>query len=362
MDNVSLSNLALKHLVEEIQPLTNGFVNKVQTLENNWIKMKVHTKEGGKDLVFMPSAIFLTEYSIPAKMSPGGYSALLKKYLFNQRVESIEQLGVDRIIVFSFPNNYLVAELFAKGNLILTDKKYKIIKAMKKEEWKDRKLEIGEEYKFPTSKGMNPLTGDKSEFLESFLSNPKTSFGACIDLLNVSPVILERIFTQLSFDKMRNASDFSKNEAEKIFNKIKEEYSLPESKVSLINKILYSTEVGIPAEASFATINSALNELLVKQIGRPKEESKIEKKQDKFELTLSEKEKQIITCEKEEKVFKETGDLIYLNYNLVSEVIHAVKKGSEKGLNAKEIKEKINHVKNIVDRVDLKNKKVEINL
>ena len=143
---IQLSNLALKHLVEELQILKNGFVNKIQTLDNGWIKIKVHTKEGGKDLVLAPNALFVADYSIPAKMNPGGYSAFLKKYLFNQRVISIEQKGVDRIVVLEFPDYFLIVELFAKGNVILVDRNMKIAKAFKKDEDIGIKTKLRENY------------------------------------------------------------------------------------------------------------------------------------------------------------------------------------------------------------------------
>lgn len=362
---VQLSNLSLKHLVKELSVLENGFVNKVQTLENGWIKMKIHTKQGGKDLIFTPNAVFVSEYLVPAKMQPGGYSALLKKYLFNQRVEAICQNGLDRIIIFSFPNNYLVVELFAKGNIILTDKDYKIIKAMKKEEWKDRKLEIGELYKAPTSKGFNPLDDVKDSFIKEFLSNKKTAFGACVELLNISPLILEKIFTELKFEKEKDAIDFSKNEAEKLFELVKKEYSSEEGKVTVINNIIYSTELGVPSEDSFESINSALNQLLIKQI-IPKEETKETKseetKQNKLEKQLFEKQKQIEKLELEEIDYKNSGELIYLKYDLINQVLIAINKGIEKGLKEQEIKDQINKVQNVIKELDLKNNKVQIEL
>jgi predicted ribosome quality control (RQC) complex YloA/Tae2 family protein len=360
---ISLSNLALKHLVEELKILENGFVNKVQTLENGWIKMKIHTKQGGKDLIFTPNAIFISEYLIPAKPTPGGYSALLKKYLFNQRVEKIEQNGLDRLLIFSFPTHYLIIELFAKGNLILTDKNWKIIKAMKKEEWKDRKLEIGEKYKNPSSKGHNPLIVPAKKFIEEFLENKKTCFGACVDLLNISPTILEKNFLELGFDKQKNAIDFSEKDAKKLFEKIKTEYSQKSGKISLLKDTIYSTDLKIPVENTFETINSALNELLVKKISQEKTPSKKNiKKQDNFEQVLIEKKQQIKELEKQEKIYKKIGEEIYLKYSLITDTINAIKRGEEKGLHADKIKEKINNIQTIIEKIDLKNKKVEINI
>ena len=359
---IQLSNLALKHLVEELQILKNGFVNKIQTLDNGWIKIKVHTKEGGKDLVLAPNALFVADYSIPAKMNPGGYSAFLKKYLFNQRVISIEQKGVDRIVVLEFPDYFLIVELFAKGNVILVDRNMKIAKAFKKEEWKDRKLEKDAAYKFPSSKGVNPLEANEKEFVSALLENRKSVFGACVDLLNTSPAILEKVFLDLNFDKTKNSVDLSEGEAKKILSEVKKAYSAKEGKVFLSKNTIYSTDLGIDAEEAFEDLNSALNELLIKDLATPKEDVKGKAKQIKRIDDLKLKEEQIKKLEKDVGELKEKGDLVYLHYSKISEVLSAVKKGVAKGIPAKEICAKINSVEDIVDNVDLKNKKVTLKL
>lgn len=63
-DGIQLSNLALRHLVGELQFLVNGFVNNAQSLENGWVKVKVHTKLGDKNLVLTPNALFVPNISL----------------------------------------------------------------------------------------------------------------------------------------------------------------------------------------------------------------------------------------------------------------------------------------------------------
>ena len=353
-----LSNLALKHLVEELQVLKNGFVNRVQTLENGWIKVRVHTKGGGKDLIRAPNALFISEYSVPAKKNPGGYSAFLKKYLFNQRVVSVEQHGVDRIVVLEFPKHFLVVELFAKGNVVLADKEMKIVKAMRREEWKDRKLEKGVDYRFPSSRGINPLEADGGGFAGDFLKNRKTAFGACVELLNVSPAVLENVFAGLKLDKKKNASDMTGAEAKKIILEVKKAYSAKAGKVFLSKGTLYAVDVGL--EKEFDSANSALNELLVRELGVKVERGpkKKKKKADGLEIKTG----QIGQLERKEKKLKEKAEKIYLNYSKVSGVLAAIKKGEKNGWAAKEIKDKINSVEDIVEEVDLQRKKVILKL
>jgi predicted ribosome quality control (RQC) complex YloA/Tae2 family protein len=362
---IQLSNLTLKHLLQELSFLENGFVNNVQTLENGWIKMKIHTKvQGDKQLIITPNAFFMSNYSLPANQNPGGFSALLKKHLDNQRIISIKQHGVDRIVVFEFLDLYLIIELFAKGNLILCNKEMKIIRAARKEEWKDRKLEQNEEYKFPSSKGVNPLEEKVEDFEKKLKENTKTLFGACIDLLNASPQVLEFVFEELKIDKKKNAMESTKKEAKQILEGVVEIYSSKEKKVYLSEKVLYSVDLGKAKEQEFDSINSALNILLLS--GDTKKEiiivepQKERKKDEKFLREMTAKQNQVAGLEIQSEELQKKGEEIYLHYNELIELFDALKKAKQKGLTEKETIEKINSIKPMIKELDFKKNVVKV--
>jgi len=355
---IQLSNLALKHLVEENQLLVNGFINKIQTLENGWMKIKVHTKQGDKTLVVTPNSFFISKKALNAKQNPGGFSALLKKHLFNQRIISFTQRGLDRIVIMEFPEKFLILELFSKGNVILCDKEYKILRAMRKEQWKDRKLEADEEYKFPSSQGKNPLDISQIEFTKELISNEKTLFGGCVEILNVSPAIMEHAFEKLKIDKKQDSKE-SLAEGKKILKELKSIYASNEDKVYLSKGNIYSTKTNLAKEDEFESVNDALNELLFNTIDTPiVQEVKTHKPKDR----TSEYLEQIKGHEQREILYKEIGEKIYLEYGKIFEIIEAVKKGKGKGLAAKEVTEKINSVNKIIKMIDFEKNKVIIEL
>ena len=62
---MKINNLQLKQLVDELAPLLkDAHINKIQELPNNWLKLKIHTKEGTKDLVISENIFYLTKYLI----------------------------------------------------------------------------------------------------------------------------------------------------------------------------------------------------------------------------------------------------------------------------------------------------------
>jgi predicted ribosome quality control (RQC) complex YloA/Tae2 family protein len=348
-----ISNLALMHLIEENASLENGFINKTQTTEDGLLKLKIHTKEGDKTIIITKNAFFISDKSIPAKQNPGGFSALLKKYLFNQRIISIKQKGFDRIILFEFPESFLILELFAKGNIILCNKEKKIIKAMRKEKWKDRELAKEEIYTFPSSRGANPLEIKEKEFLEKLRENRKSFFGAILDILNVSPGILEYLFEIEKLDKKKDAKETSEAEGKKILKKIKEKYSSKKEKILLYNNVLYSIDIEKGEE--FESLNKALNKLVYAE--KPKEfVKKVKKKKE------NDYEKEIEKAKENIETFKKKGEEIYLKFNDLSYIIGKIKKLKKEGKREKEIIESVNSEKAKILKLDLEKDKVTLEL
>ena len=348
-----LSNLALHHLVMENQFLVNGFVNKVQTTPDGLLKIKVHTKEGDKNVIVTSNAFFVSESGISAKQNPGGFSAFLKKHLYNQRIIKIEQSGFDRIVLFEFPEKILILELFSKGNIILCDKEMNILKANRKETWKDRSLEIGAVYKFPSSKGKNPLEINSKDFFNELQKNKKSFFGAVIDIINVAPGLLDDLFEREGIDKKKNATQVSEKEAKKVLTALAKLYGQKEAGAFVKGGIIYSAKVS-GETINYDNITNALNVLNFseKKTNATAEEKKVERKSDYVT--------QIKKALLEEKEFKSIGEAIYLHYNDLSEIIKEIKELKEKGLSAKEIETKIRAARSSIKGIVLEANKARI--
>lgn len=150
MQKQEIDSVQIAWLVQELKPLVEGaFVNKIQEIEGNCLKIKLHSKSGGLELIISPQAMYLTSYKREALQNPKGFAGFLKKHLNNRIVQKVWQKSMDRVIVLEFEECYLVSEFFDDGNAILCDKEWKILQPFHRGEWKDRKLFKGEKYKFP---------------------------------------------------------------------------------------------------------------------------------------------------------------------------------------------------------------------
>jgi predicted ribosome quality control (RQC) complex YloA/Tae2 family protein len=91
-----------------------------------------NTSSGGKEFLLLESGIrFHAITNFVAEAMPTPFCAKLRKHVRGLRLESIVQMGRDRVVLFQFgagaAKHCLILELYAKGNLILTDGSYTVL-------------------------------------------------------------------------------------------------------------------------------------------------------------------------------------------------------------------------------------------
>ncbi|KAJ8308819.1 hypothetical protein KUTeg_013693 [Tegillarca granosa] len=94
-------------------------------------------KPDDKAVILIESGIRIhsTEYDWPKSMAPSGFSMKLRKHIKGRRLESVLQLGVDRIVDLQFGSSeaayHVILELYDRGNIILTDFEYTILNILR---------------------------------------------------------------------------------------------------------------------------------------------------------------------------------------------------------------------------------------
>ena len=84
---------------------------------------------------------------------PSGFTMKFRKYLRAKRLEKVRQVGLERVVVLTFGSenftNHLILELYAQGNIILTDSDYRIIQCIRSHQFTETvKTGVGELYPF----------------------------------------------------------------------------------------------------------------------------------------------------------------------------------------------------------------------
>ncbi|MCX8158482.1 MAG: NFACT family protein [Candidatus Diapherotrites archaeon] len=363
---MQLTNLTFARLVFELKPKLEGsFINKVQQIDENCFKFKIHSKEGNFDLIIRKDSLWITSYKHQAFQSRSKFIQCLESLLNNKKIISVEQHNFDRIIVFYFDNYKLIFEFFHDSNIIFVDKDNKIICCLKKEEWSDRKVAKNEKYVFPKQKGLNPFDINYEKFSSLFLSEEK-SFYVLQKNINIPPLLVEEIFIRANIDKDKLANSLTDKEIEKIYNLLKSMVSLDNFEGAYLKKgTLLTFKVEDAQLLNKNSIVNALDEYFSKTVQKdlsPDRSFDIVKR-----LEASIQRQKIIKKELIEKSeeFKKKAELIYENYQDFNEIISAIKKALAKGYTKKQItnilsnaSSKGNRVAKLVKDIDMKERKV----
>ncbi|MCD6478698.1 MAG: NFACT family protein [Candidatus Diapherotrites archaeon] len=270
---LEIPGITFAYLLQELKELENSLVTKVQELKNNWIRLRLLTKSGQKDLVFTENAFFVSQYALHAKQQSSGFGGFLNKHLKMKRLQAIKQLNFERIFFFDFGSVILVAELFAKGNLILLDSERKIMMPRRAERWSARELKRGVGYKQPPA--MPNIAELSFEEFQKLMDVDKKVVPALVRNVGIAPVLAEEACFVAEVEKEAKAGSIAKRKLEKLYNILKgfyinldlsrEQAVLIEHKGSLclLPFRLKAFENSVVQE--FKSINEALNELLVSQ-------------------------------------------------------------------------------------------------
>ncbi|KAG4210549.1 hypothetical protein ERO13_A02G056200v2 [Gossypium hirsutum] len=112
--------------------------------------------ESEKVLLLMESGVRLhtTAYVRDKSNTPSGFTLKLRKHIRTRRLEDVRQLGYDRIILFQFGlganAHYVILELYAQGNIILTDSEFTVLTLLRSHRDDDKGVAIMSRHRYPT--------------------------------------------------------------------------------------------------------------------------------------------------------------------------------------------------------------------
>ena len=130
----------------------NGYFNQLRAVGEDTFQFKINTKkEKISLLVKLPSLVWESQRKWEVLKEQPAIVNKTKAFFENQKIISVSQHQTDRILVIECKDIFLIVELFAKGNLIVTDKNKSILAVWDAREWKGRTLKFKEKYLFPES-------------------------------------------------------------------------------------------------------------------------------------------------------------------------------------------------------------------
>ncbi len=227
-----LSSFDLLMLANELNILAGGRMQKIFQ-KGKQLRFEIFVSGSGtKELFFEPGKLFLTNYKREA--SNERFSQYLRKHLSGQKIVSIRQIGLERIVEIETEGNILALEMFSKGNVIFCDKTRMILMPMEIQEWKSRKIAQGQIYKYPPPV-KNPFVLDISEFQDTMQRSEKGLAAFLATETNLSGKYAEEVCTRAGIDKAKKCKDISNDEARKLFDAIQSLPNEPKPNIILEN-------------------------------------------------------------------------------------------------------------------------------
>ncbi len=111
-------------------------------------------EKGTKKTLLIESGIRVhtTKFKRPKDSMPNSFATKMRKHLRGVRLESIDQVGADRVIDMQFGvgerAHHVIIELYAQGNIILTDHEYQILQLLRSHDMSDAKVSVGRKFEF----------------------------------------------------------------------------------------------------------------------------------------------------------------------------------------------------------------------
>ncbi|MGB9725163.1 MAG: ribosome rescue protein RqcH [Fervidicoccaceae archaeon] len=148
----SMTSVDVKAWIEETKDSLIGTrIHNIYVIqERKIILFKVKIADYKYLLIEPGKRIHLTRSIVDIPETPNVFATSLRKYLRDQTIEGIKQIGFDRILKINFKNGYSIyVELLPRGEAILVDNEEKILQATEFKSMKDREIKRGQSYVLP---------------------------------------------------------------------------------------------------------------------------------------------------------------------------------------------------------------------
>ncbi len=351
----TLTGFEIHRLLEESRKdLEGGRIDKIFHSKN---ELLIRIRKREEDNKVIKTSIF---FHIPIyfKIKSGyeifnkensNFGAALRKKLNNRIIDSVNQVGYDRIIEFIFNNlerkenrvkqTKLIIEMFNKGRIILTENNKIVLKYSLR---KEKDNNFGEEYKLPdkTIKEPNPEEVSQSKVEKEIVKVLASYYG-------FGRVYAEEICRRAGINKLKQANKLNKDEREHLrrtIKKILEEkkalcYSINDKKeISCVelktieNKPKECSKLSDAVEWMYQELDTNISNVKGKVYNR---------KKTKEEIIIKKQKENIEKLKQEMEQSRETAERIYENYAVIKAVLEKAQQILKENTNNKEKRKRV---------------------
>ncbi len=361
----TMSNIDIRMILPELKNAAEGsFIKNVYQYGDTFV-LKLYQPAGGtSNLLIQPGIrIHQTEYRRVAPRVPSKFCTVLRKYLRDRRIHSIKQHDLDRIVVIEVgdeESSYkIVAELFGQGNLLLLDPEDTIFVAMKYRRMRDRDVIPKATYIFPPPRGTDIFSFETGQLYDLVSSSKANILRTLTSRLNLDSLSCEEICALSGISPGTNAVDIDEqmmkdlqsgvekftrklldgvNEPRIILNEYDEEQDEEDEFLAFIP--FPFTIYDESQFQSYESYSNALDEFYGVSDDELEDTVQMDaktKEQKRLQTIIDRQEEGIARLKEKAEELQKAGELIYSQFQLVTEVLETITQARANGFSWDEI-------------------------
>ncbi|GAB0087506.1 Nuclear export mediator factor NEMF homolog [Sergentomyia squamirostris] len=187
-------------VVTELQKLIGMRVNQIYDIDNKTYLIRLQrTEEKVVLLLESGNRLHTTAFEWPKNVAPSGFTMKLRKHLKNKRLETLTQIGTDRIVDLQFGTGeaayHVILELYDRGNILLCDHELTILNVLRPHaEGEEIRFAVREKYPMHRAKTTSGKVSEAEvrEVIEN--AQPGSALRTILNpILNCGPSVIDHV-------------------------------------------------------------------------------------------------------------------------------------------------------------------------
>ena len=351
----AMTSVDLRALATELRDYEGAKLDKAYLYEDDLVRLKLRDFDRGRVELLIETGdpkrahVADAEHVPDAPGRPPDFAMMLRNRLSGADLVDVRQYEFDRILVLEFAredaNTLVIAELFGDGNLVVTDTEREVVDCLDTVRLKSRTVAPGSTYEFPASR-IDPLDCTRAAFDERMDESDTDVVRTLATQLNLGGLWAEELCTRAGVEKTRDIAAATDEEYAALFGAL-ERLRDALAAGSLDPRLYYDRDddgdrdrpvdaTPVPLEEyeevdcdGYDRFVEALDDYFYELdreepdpgSDRPDFESEIAK----YERIIDQQEGAIEEFEREADRYRERGELLYGNYDLVDDLLETVR-------------------------------------
>lgn len=370
-----VTSLELMHIVDEMQALIDGKVDRIYQPEPKAFDFVMHKTGLGKRIIriSLPGIFYISCNKREYPLTPPGFCLFLRRRLGNSRLRKAVQLSSERVVEMHFETkdkrHILIIELFSKGNIVLCGEDMKIISPLERQSWSAREIKPGVKYAYPRQE-LVPFSINYEDFSRILKGSGKAAVRLLAVELGLGGTYAEEVCFKAGLDK--NLSNPDEVQAKKLFSAFRELISRKPAPLSwkggdgsreALPFMLESLRAKGSVEKKCRSFNEAIDWILSHGDVKKKADTLSDAgvpREGKYEKIIRLQEEQAESLKKKIEDSHRKGELIYENFSPLSGILDFISE-AKKSMGWEELKKELRK-KYPKAELDTKSKTVEVEL